>query len=349
MTRKLLFYTHAFSGGGAETVFSRLAAAFAQAGDTVIQCADQVGQDFRPADDTVRRIVLGQNHAGATRRLAVILRRERPDASFSALGAQNLKHLAAAMTAARGRRCVLGYHGFAVAEPKRMSQASFQAAAVMTRMAAQTICVSDALLADLRTRWHASPSRTLRIYNPIASGPHETARPVSPPLVVACGRLVPVKRFADLVEAFARVAPPNAQLTILGDGPDRAAIESAIERHGLGRRVHLPGHVADPSMWYRRASCLAITSESESFGLTAAEALAHGVPVVSTDCGGPPEILGQGRYGRIVPVGDIAALAEALTATLRAFGDPTERQARAQEFSLESARAAYAAVADALA
>ena len=349
MTRKLVFYTHAFAGGGAETVFSRLAAAFVQAGDTAILCADVVGQGYRDPEDGVRRIVLGRNHAAAARRLAALLHRDKPDASFSALGAQNLKHLAAAMMAGRAHRCVLGYHGFALAEPKRLSQASFQAAAVTTRLAARTICVSDTLLADIRTRWHASPTRTMRIYNPIASGPHETARPVSPPLVVACGRLVPVKRFNDLVRAVAQVAPPETQLAILGEGPERGTIEAAVERHGLARRVHLPGHVADPSMWYRRASCLAITSESESFGLTAAEALAHGVPVVSTDCGGPSEILEHGRYGRIVPVGDIAALAEALTATLRDFGDAGERQERAQAFSLESARVAYAAVADALA
>ena len=144
------------------------------------------------------------------------------------------------------------------------------------------------------------------------------------------------------------IEPPNAQLVILGEGSERSAIEAEITRCGVTGRVELPGHVADPASWYRRASCLVISSQSESFGLTAAEALAHGTPVVSTDCGGPSEILAHGRYGRLVPVGDIAALAAALTATLAAPGDPAERRRRAEEFSLETIHRAYTELIDSL-
>lgn len=349
MARKILFYTHAFGGGGAEIVFARLAGAFADAGDTVIFAADHAGPGTVCERTNLRHVVLGPGHARSTRRLAALLRAETPDASFSALGAQNLKHLAAAILAGRRAHCVLGYHGFAVAEPKLLSRSSYWASAVTTRLAARTICVSDALLDDTRRRWLGSKRRTLRIYNPVPPVAVTAAPPNgAPPLIVACGRLIAGKRFADLVAAFADVRPADAHLAILGEGPEREAIEGAVARHGLGRRVHLPGHVDDPARWYRRASCVAIASGSESFGLTAAEALAHGLPVVSTDCGGPPEILAYGRYGRIVPVGDRAAMAAALTRAIAAPGDPAPRVERAQCFSLPVIHSAYASLADSL-
>ena len=327
-------------------VFARLAGAFADAGDEVIFVADHAeGGSHDRAN--LRHVVLRNGHARATRDLAALLRLERPDASFSALGAQNLKHLAAAILAGRRARCVLGYHGFAEAEPKRLSQLSFTLSAVVTRLAALTICVSDALLTDMRRRWHASSRRTLRIYNPVAT-PSGDATPEMPPLVVACGRLVAGKRFNDLVTAFASVEPRDARLAILGEGTERGAIEAAIRTRGLAARVTLVGHVADPAQWYRRASCVAIASESESFGLTAAEALSHGLPVVSTDCGGPPEILENGRYGTIVPIGDTDAMARALTRCLAALGDPAPRRQRAEAFALSTIKDAYADLVDRL-
>ncbi len=353
MPRKLLFYTHAFGGGGAEVVFARLAAAFADAGDDVIFVADHTDATSPAARTAVRHVLLAGGHVATTRALARLIREERPDASFSALGAQNLKHLAAAILARRRAHCVLGYHGFAAAEPKPFAQASFKLAALSTRLAAHTICVSDVLLDDLRGRWRASRRRTSRIYNPL---PPTVAHFVIPPdtderrerLVLACGRLIAAKRFPDLVAAFGAVSDPTARLAILGEGPDRPTIKAAIARYGLEARVTLPGHVEDPSDWYRRASCVVIASESESFGLTAAEALAFGLPVVTTDCGGPSEILERGRYGRIVPIGDIEAMAAALTSTLAAPGDPAPRLARAQAFALPVIAAAYAALADTL-
>ena len=347
MMRTLLFYTHAFSGGGAEMVFARLARAFADGGDRVLVAADHRGP--LPAEDRegLRHVLLGGGHGAATRELAAILRRERPDASFSALGAQNLKHLAAATLAGRRGRCVLGVHGFGPAEPKRLSQLSYRLSPLTTRLPARTICVSDVLMQDMAATWGAPPERMTRIHNPLAADAGVGGwDPQTPPLVLALGRLDPVKRFPDLVEAFAAGAPAGARLAILGEGPERERIAGTIGRLGLDGRAILPGHVADPAPWYCRAACLAVTSRSESFGLTVAEALAHGLPVVTTACGGPPEVLGG--LGRVVPIGDVAALGEALADTLSDPGDPEPRRARAAAFALERVRDAYARLADSL-
>lgn len=347
MPRTLLFYTHAFSGGGAETVFSRLAAAFAAAGDRVVFAADRRGPTAVTDSPRLRHVLLGAGHGIATRRLARLLRMERPDASFSALGAQNLKHVAAASAVGRLRHCVLGVHGFAAAEPKRLARLSYRLTPVTSRLAARTICVGNALLDDMVTRWGADRGRLLHIPNPLpATAGADGWEPTAPPLVLAVGRLDPIKRFPDLVQAFAAGAPPEARLAILGGGPEHGRLTALVERMGLTQRVTLPGFVADPAPWYCRAACLAVTSESESFGLTVAEAMAHGVPVVATDCGGPAEVLDG--LGRLVPVGDIAALADALRATLAAPGAPEPRRARACVFALHRVQQAYADLAGAL-
>lgn len=347
MARTLLFYTHAFSGGGAEVVFARLSRAFADGGDRVVFAADHRGPLPVEDRDGLRHVLLGADHRAATSRLAAILKRERPDASFSALGAQNLKHLAAATVAGRRKHCVLGIHGFAAAEPKRLAQLSYKLSPVTTRLAARTICVSDALLSDMASTWGARRDRLVRIHNPLPADAGAGGwQPQDPPLVLAIGRLDPVKRFPDLVAAFAAAAPASARLAILGEGPERAHIADTIAALGLEARATLPGHVADPAPWFCRAACLAVTSGSESFGLTVAEALAHGVPVVATACGGPPEVLDG--LGQVVPVGDVAALGAALATALASPGDPTPRRARAAAFALERVRDDYARLADTL-
>ena len=98
-----------------------------------------------------------------------------------------------------------------------------------------------------------------------------------------------------------------------------------------------------------RASLFVLSSRFEGLPGVLIEALACGTPVVSTDCpSGPREILADGRFGALVPVGDDAALAEAMAATLRSPGDRAARMQRAADFSIENARAAYDALIDRL-
>ena len=152
-----------------------------------------------------------------------------------------------------------------------------------------------------------------------------------------------------LLRAFARLERPDARLIILGEGPERPRIEAEIAALGLRDRVDLKGYVEAPWDYYARARCFALASDSESFGLVVAEALAFGLPVVTTDCGGPGEILDDGRYGLLVGVGDEAAMTQALAKALDAPGDPGPRIARARNFSVKSALDNYAALFDEIA
>jgi glycosyltransferase involved in cell wall biosynthesis len=134
-----------------------------------------------------------------------------------------------------------------------------------------------------------------------------------------------------------------ARLVILGEGPERGNIEAEIARLNLQERVSLAGY-ADPTQYYAAASCFAMTSTRETFGLVIIEALAAGLPVVTTASGGPAEIVADGRYGRVVPQGDETAFAAALDDAISNPGDPAARVARANEFTMQKCADAYEAL-----
>lgn len=343
---KLLLTTRAIADGGAESVWSTLARTFAARGHRVTLAVDDASKAAGLATSTNLRLVeLGRNHALSTWALARTLAAERPDAALAAVSGSCVKLVMAAALARSPTPLVLSYHGFEEWRTGRLAAYAYLGMPIANLRAARIVAVSDGLAHRLVERWGADPARTERIHNPIALDLAAAAASASDlsrraPIVTAIGRLSPEKGMIDLVDAFARVRRPEARLTIGGDGPERRRIEKRIATLGLGDRVTLLGHV-DPIEHYRRARVIAVPSRTEAFGLVVAEALAHGLPVVATNCDGPREILGEGRWGRIVPIGDAEAMARGLEAALDDPGDPDERIARAADFSLESGAAAW--------
>jgi glycosyltransferase involved in cell wall biosynthesis len=157
---------------------------------------------------------------------------------------------------------------------------------------------------------------------------------------VAVGRLEAVKDYATLIDAAALLDDPGIAFTILGEGSEHAALQKRIDERPSRTSVTLAGHIDNPFPVIAGAGAFALTSIRESFGNVLVEALCLGVPVISTDCPhGPAEILDAGRYGLLVPVGDAAALADAVR-RLAYDGDIREQLAargpeRADAFSLE--------------
>ncbi|HEY1942636.1 MAG TPA: glycosyltransferase [Roseiarcus sp.] len=345
--RALLFYTHALAGGGAERVWARLASGFAARGDRVTFVVDFEAQDLASLltkDVTLK--VLPRGHAAATLGLAKLIASLRPAASLSAISVSNLKHGVAAGLARRADRAILSYHGFFDSEPERLSRIGYRLTPVLTRVAGATVAVSHSLRKDLVERFHAPDARTKMIFNPAAPEPfpapvEPSALAARPPLLVALGRLAPDKDFITLLRAFARLANRDARLVILGEGAERARLESEIAALGLAGRVDMPGFMANPGEVLAKARAFALTSRREAFSLVCVEALAYGLPIVATDCGGPREILDGPALGRIAPVGDIDAIAGALAASLADPGDPAARRARALDFTLEVALDGY--------
>ncbi len=130
--------------------------------------------------------------------------------------------------------------------------------------------------------------------------------------ILGAGRLAPQKRWERLVAAMPAM-PADVSLAILGEGPERAAIEAQAAALGIADRVHLPGHAADPLPAMAAATVVALTSDHEGVPGVLREALGEGTPVVSTDSSvAIPELIDSPAKGTIVPRGDAAALVAAL-------------------------------------
>jgi glycosyltransferase involved in cell wall biosynthesis len=191
------------------------------------------------------------------------------------------------------------------------------------------------------------------IYNPVVTPElfekvtepveHPWFEPGSPPVILGVGRLEKQKDFPTLIRAFAQVRQQRpARLMILGEGQERPDLETLVQELGLAENVALPGFVANPYAYMGKAALFVLSSLFEGLPTVLIEAMATETPVVSTDCkSGPAEILANGQYGKLVAVGDVKGMAEAIISTLEAPPNSEALKLRAAEFSLEKAVAQY--------
>ncbi|MFJ9035217.1 glycosyltransferase family 4 protein [Streptomyces sp. NPDC102406] len=186
------------------------------------------------------------------------------------------------------------------------------------------VTMTEADAAVYRSRMSLPGVRVLSVPNivPPVTGPlcDGTSK-----IVAAAGRLAPGKRFDLLLEAFAEVAAeaPDWELRIYGGGAQEPRLRALVADLGLTGRVRLMGTVSPIEPEFARAALVVSASDAESFGMTLVEAMRCGTPVISTDAPlGPAEIITDGVDGRLVPVGDARALAEAM---LELIGDPAGR------------------------
>ena len=264
------------------------------------------------------------------------LRAERPAAIFAAGDRANLLAAYAGRIAGGRTRVVVSQH-------VRMSVHLAREVAAVGRWRARLalgvvrgaylraeaiVAVSTGTASDMVRTGRLPRHRVATVYNPVIA-PDMAARaaprpahawfaPGSPPVVLGAGRLVVQKDFATLIRAFAAVREQRpARLMILGEGGLRPQLETLANQLGVAGDVALPGFQRNPLRYMTHAAVFALSSTWEGLGNVLIEALACGCPVVSTDCpAGPAEILLGGQLGRLVPVGDSQALADAICDTL---------------------------------
>ena len=294
---------------------------------------------------------------GAIPALARYLRRERPDAILSALEYANVAALVAKHMAGVPVRTVVSVHNHLSSSVAHADRPHLLWVPRLVRRyyrdADAVVTVSRGLAQDVAQMAGLAQERLETIYNPVltpevdalARAPldHRWFVPGAPPVLLGAGKLKAQKDFPTLIRAFARVrAQRPARLIILGEGPRRRALLSLARQLGVAEDVELPGFQPNPYAYMARAAVFVLSSAWEGFGNVLVEAMACGLPTVSTDCpSGPAEILQDGRYGRLVPVGDSTALADAIVQTLEHAPDPARLQRHAGQFTAAASAARY--------
>lgn len=352
MIKRVAIFLPSLDGGGAEKVMLALAERFVARGvacDIVI--AITKGQLLNSVPAGVRLISLNKAKTlTATIRLAGYLRRERPDALlvtvFNATITALLAH-SISFTSTRLVTCEASPTDWDVKGHNWLDTFLNRVAALaLYRHADATIAVSNGVRSSL-LRGHFLPPRKVHVIpNPIpfleSSSKHRKLD-VDRPLVLACGRLEPQKDHATLLRAFACLRKKiNARLVILGEGSLLDSLKLLSQELGIATDVAFAGFDPDPSSFMRNASVFVHTARYEGFGVVLLEALASGCPVIATDCpGGVREVLAEGKYGALLPVGDDKQLAEAMELVLRGklrFADPA---IHLQKYRLETIADAY--------
>jgi glycosyltransferase involved in cell wall biosynthesis len=157
------------------------------------------------------------------------------------------------------------------------------------------------------------------------------------------GRLMPQKNFGLLLDAFARMARPHDRLTIVGEGTQRAELEQQAAKLGIAERLEMPGHQVPVDGWFAAADAFVLSSDFEGLPAVIAEALAAGIPTVATDCTVALPAMIEG-VGRLVPVKDVDALAEAMEKICDDPVDVAEMRARGGQFTMEATVAQWIAL-----
>jgi glycosyltransferase involved in cell wall biosynthesis len=340
--KRVTFVIASLTSGGAERVMSIMANHWAEAGwpITLITISDG-REDFFPLHPAVQRISLGvagtsgnpvaavRNNASRLLALRRAIRDSRPDTVISFLDTTNVLTLLA--TRGLGAPVIVEEH----TDParKRLGSAWVFLRRALYPLAARVIVLSETARDYFPHRLH---ERIEIVPNPVVAPPIRPASlgERSLPTVVALGRMGPEKGFDLLLEAWARIAPrfPEWRLVIWGDGALRPELEAQRDALGISGSVEMPGRTSEPARELQAADLFVMSSRREGFPMALAEAMASGLPVISTDCpSGPRQLIRPGVDGLLVRPDDPEALAEGMAALMADADLRSRLAARAPE------------------
>ncbi|MDX9690447.1 MAG: glycosyltransferase [Alphaproteobacteria bacterium] len=365
--KKVLFFLSDFQSGGTEWFALHLARGLKRLGYTP---SFLVTRDFGELAPLIKNefetyLLDGQGYGllkifrtvpAATR----YIRQQRPDILISGLPILNAAAVIALGLARVPTKLIAVEHMRLIPDTSHGLKAAlkYSVKKILTRFvharAKRIVCVSQTVWRDIELATGFPRDKTILIHNPVvpenieqlANDPPDSVLSgyisCGKPLILSIGRLLPVKDHKTLIRAFAIVRRSvDARLIILGEGDERDTLSTLIQELGLENDICLRGTVENIYPYLKHSKLLVLPSKQEAFGNVLVEALSCGVPVVSTDCGGPREILEKECFGRLVPVQDPAAMARAILETLETVCDREELIARGKLFSVTAAAHAY--------
>lgn len=343
---KLLIFIHSLSTGGAERVTVNLANLWSARGwDVTIATATGVEGDFYKLHSGVRRISLNMDMESSNPVMAIVnncrrifafrksLKMESPDVALAMMSTANV---------------LLGFAGLgtgiSVIGSERIYPPMLPIGRAWSWLRRMSYPLLDAVVAQTSgcAEWLRKNTKIHRVSvipNPVVYPlanhepqvrPEQVRNDCGEHVLLAVGRLVPQKGFHRLLHAFAKLSPlfPDWQLVIIGEGDSRVEMENMVLALDVEEKVYLPGAVGNIGAWYEYSDIYVMTSLFEGFPNTLAEAMAHGLPVVSVDCEtGPGDIIRHEVDGLLVPQNNQTALIDALT---KLMSDPILRNRYAE-------------------
>lgn len=331
MPDTIAIFLPSLHGGGAERVMLSLAKGFTDKGYYVhLVLAEAKGPYLDQVPPDVK--IVNLNASRVLFSLPALIRymsNYQPDYCLSALTHANIAAVWAAALAGAKTRVVVSERN--IIRPDSSSYFRTKLFNLLMKYsygkAHAVTAVSDGVANDLTSIVKIPQEKVHVIYNPVneealtypTEVPHPWLKTELPPVIIAAGRFTEQKDFETLIKAFAAVRKNHeARLILLGEGERRQEYEKLLKNLGLQEHVAMPGFVEHPYSYMKYAAVYVLSSKWEGLPNVLIEALAYGIPIVATDChSGPKEILKDGKYGLLVPVGNKERLAEAIEMQLR--------------------------------
>ncbi|CAM3196441.1 Glycosyltransferase [Sphingomonas antarctica] len=356
---RILTPLHSFEPGGVERVALRLNAHWQQRGiDAIVlmgRDAGAMGTGNPPAQyrtfDQPGFSTAPFETLWMTARLPGAIRRLQPDILFCAGNTYAVVMLAMRMLL--GRRCP----PIVIKVSNDLARRDMHPAGrwfyrrwlrLQGRLAHAVVGMAEPMRAEIAVAMGVDPAKVWIVEDAAVSIAELAllAQPRTPAIrerrFVAAGRLTTQKNFALMLRAFAQGAASEDRLTIIGDGPDRAALERLVATLGLTGRVTMPGYQSSVAESFAEADYFLMSSDYEGVPAVVIEALAAGLPIVATNCSVSMDYLLQsGRFGLLTKVGDTAAFAHALTAIKSRPYSANAARTHAARFTVEHAAKAY--------
>ena len=332
---RVFIYIPQLRTGGGEISMLRVAEGLAERGlDVEVVVHDAASREL-PLPRGITLIDLqAAGTAQAVRKLAQRIRKRQPRYVISAFPHTNIATVTAVKMAGTGAMSIVTEHAPLSRQIEQQDNWRYRALPLLVRAAYRRADAVVAVSPGVREDLKPIVGRQVRIHcihNPVLPDDFEAQAEAEPghrwlldpglQVVMSMCRLSEEKDLPTLVRAFVRIRAghPCARLLLVGEGPERERLQALLDESGLSGVAELPGRTEQPLAWMRKAAVFVLSSRFEGFGNVLVEALAVGTPVVATDCPvGPREILDDGRYGDLVPVGDDAAMARAISLALTA-------------------------------